>query len=89
MPQGRHPRSAFVPDFLLDKLSASSPENWELGDLVFAIIAGAVMALIVFGLPLAIIGLFTASILDRRNGKAIEGHQKSILADLGRSFPVE
>jgi hypothetical protein len=37
------------------------------GILVFAIIVGAVIALIVFGLPLAIIGLFIASILDRRN----------------------
>ena len=78
-----------MPDFLLDKLSAASAENRELGDLVFAIIAGAVMEPIVFGQPLAIIGLFTVSILDRRNGKATEGHYKLILAGLGRSFPVE
>jgi hypothetical protein len=76
-----------VPDFLLDKLSASA-ENWDSGDLVLAMVVGAVIALIVFGLPLAIIGLFIASILDRRNKRVTDDHQKSLLAGLRRTFPV-
>jgi hypothetical protein len=44
---------------------------------VLAILVGAAVALIVFGLPLAIIGLFVASILDRRNKRTVEGHQES------------
>ena len=56
---------------------------------MFAMFVGAVMALIVFGLPLAIIGLFFASILDRRNKRAAEGHQKSEFVGPGQSFPVE
>jgi hypothetical protein len=62
---------------------------WSWGILVFAIFVGAVMALIVFGLPLAIIGLFIASILDRRNKRAADGQQKSEFVGPGRSFPVE
>jgi hypothetical protein len=50
-------------------------KNW--GIFVFAIFVGAAVALIVFGLPLAIIGLFVASILDRGNKRTVEGHQES------------
>jgi hypothetical protein len=45
--------------------------------VVFAIFVGAVVALIVFGLPLTIIGLFVASILDRGNKRTVERHQDS------------
>ena len=38
---------------------------------------GAAVALIVFGLPLAIIGLFVASILDRGNKRTVERRQDS------------
>jgi len=44
---------------------------------VLAIFVGAAVAFIVFGLPLAIIGLFVASILDRRNKRTVEGRQES------------
>jgi len=44
---------------------------------VFAMFVGAAVALIVFGLPLAIIGLFVASILDRGNKRTVEGHQET------------
>ena len=40
---------------------------------MFAIFVGAAVALIVFGLPLAIIGLFVASIIDRGNKATAEG----------------
>ena len=43
---------------------------------MFAMFVGAAVALIVFGLPLAIIGLFVASILDRGNKRTVEGHQQ-------------
>lgn len=39
---------------------------------MLAIFVGAAVALIVFGLPLAIIALFVASILDRRNKGTVE-----------------
>jgi hypothetical protein len=38
---------------------------------------GAFVALVFFGLPLAIIGLFIASILDRRNAISAEGFEAS------------
>ena len=44
---------------------------------MFAMCVGAAVALIVFGLPLAIIGLFIGSILDRGNKRAVEGHQET------------
>lgn len=44
---------------------------------MLAIFVGAAVAFIVFGLPLAIIGLFVASILDRRNKRTVEGRQES------------
>jgi hypothetical protein len=44
---------------------------------VLAIFVGAAVALIVFGLPLAITALFVASILDRRNKRTVEGRQES------------
>ena len=40
-------------------------------------VVGAFVALIVFGLPLAIIGLFIASTLDRRQGRFDEGFKAS------------
>ena len=40
-------------------------------------VVGAFMALIFLGLPLAIIGLFIASTLDRRGGKPPEGFAPS------------
>jgi hypothetical protein len=42
------------------------------GGAVLNMVVGAFMALIFFGLPLAIIGLFIASTLDRRGGRAPE-----------------
>ncbi len=40
-------------------------------------VVGAFVALIVFGLPLAIIGLFIAGILDRRNATSPEDFKAS------------
>jgi hypothetical protein len=40
-------------------------------------VVGAFVALIIFGLPLAIIGLFIASTLDRRQGRFDEGFRAS------------
>jgi hypothetical protein len=45
---------------------------------VLAILVGAAVALIVFGLPLAILALFLASILDRRNKRTVESAKKLI-----------
>jgi hypothetical protein len=40
-------------------------------------IIGAVLALIFIGLPLGIVWLFVASILDRRNTRDVDGHHES------------
>lgn len=42
---------------------------------MFAMIVGSVPALIFIGLPVAIIGLFILSILDRRNKRPVEGYK--------------
>ena len=59
---------------------------------MFAIFVGAAVALIVFGLPLAIIGLFVASIIDRGNKATAEGRPDSEVrrpeASLRRSTKV-
>jgi hypothetical protein len=44
---------------------------------VLDLVVGAFVALIVFGLPLAIIVLFIASTLDRRQGRFDEGFKAS------------
>jgi hypothetical protein len=44
---------------------------------VLEMVVGAFVALIFIGLPLAIIGLFIASTLDRRHAKPPEGHTES------------
>jgi hypothetical protein len=47
-----------------------SGKNSQVGsDAVLNMVVGAFLALIFFGLPLAIIGLFIASTLDRRGGR--------------------
>jgi hypothetical protein len=38
-------------------------------DLVLNFVAGMILALVLFGLPVAIIGLFFASVVDRRNAR--------------------
>lgn len=48
---------------------------------MLATIVGAVLALFFLGLPLAIIGLFVLSILDRRNRETIERPQEQPTAD--------
>ncbi len=50
---------------------------------MFATVVGAVLAFIFIGLPLAIIGLFIMSILDRRNKKTVEGYKESKLIGSG------
>jgi hypothetical protein len=47
-------------------------------------VSGALVALCFLGLPLAIIGLFIASALDRRNARAPQGFTAS--AGLGFGF---
>jgi hypothetical protein len=41
----------------------------EVGDVVFDMVIGGLVAALFLGLPLGIIGLFIASILDRRHTK--------------------
>jgi hypothetical protein len=43
------------------------PEKSEGWSVMFAIVVGFVLALIFFGLPLGIIGLFILSILDQKS----------------------
>jgi hypothetical protein len=61
----------FIAPFLLDKraIEVQWKEQPSRGDAVLNMVVGAFMALIFFGLPLAIIGLFIASTLDRRGGR--------------------
>jgi uncharacterized membrane protein len=47
--------------------------NAKSGGAVLNMVVGAFMALAFFGLPLAIIGLFIASTLDRRQARPPEG----------------
>jgi hypothetical protein len=42
-------------------------EKAKSGILVFNFVVGAILAFILIGLPIGIVGLFVASILDRRN----------------------
>jgi hypothetical protein len=51
--------------FLLDKVPGRSAEKEVGGYCMFAMVVGAGVALILIGLPLAIIGLFIMSIVDR------------------------
>lgn len=44
---------------------------------MFATIVGGALALVFIGLPLAIIGLFIQSILERRNARPAGGYQES------------
>jgi hypothetical protein len=44
------------------------------GDSVLDMVIGAFVALVFLGLPVAIIGLFIASTLDRRHAKPPEGY---------------
>jgi len=53
---------------------------------MFAMIVGSVLALIFIGLPLAIVGLFIVSILDRRNKKPVEGYKASKPVSPGHLF---
>jgi hypothetical protein len=63
--------------FLLDKPPAPSARKVKSGIHMFATIVGGALALIFIGLPLAIIGLFIQSLLERRNGRAPEGYKES------------
>ena len=49
----------------------------KLGGSVLGMIVGAFVAFVFLGLPLAIIGLFIASTLDRRDARAPEGYTAS------------
>jgi hypothetical protein len=59
---------------LLDKraIEVQVERTAKSGGAVLNMVVGAFMALIFLGLPLAIIGLFIASILDRRGGRPPE-----------------
>jgi hypothetical protein len=55
--------------FLLDKPPAQSARKSKSGIHMFATIVGGALALVFIGLPLAIIGLFIQSFLERGNAK--------------------
>ena len=61
-------------------------ETTKSGGAVLNMVIGAFMALIFLGLPLAIIGLFIASTLDRRGGRAPQGFAAS--RELSASAPM-
>jgi hypothetical protein len=44
---------------------------------MLAMLVGMLLALIFFGLPLAIIGLFVMSILDRRNKRTVRDDRET------------
>jgi hypothetical protein len=44
---------------------------------MLAMLIGMLLALTFFGLPLAIIGLFIMSVVDRRNKRAVQHDRKS------------
>jgi hypothetical protein len=57
----------------------------EVGRSMLEMVSGALVALCFLGLPLAIIGLFIASTLDRRNARAPQGFY-CVTAGLGFGF---
>jgi hypothetical protein len=73
-----HSRLNFL-DFSLDKLPIEVQwrEKRSRGCPVLEMKVGAFVALFFLGLPLAIIGLFIASTLDRRNSRPPEGFTAS------------
>ena len=64
-------------DFLLDKPPAPSARKVRSGIHMFATIVGGALALVFIGLPLAIIGLFIQSLLERRNKRPAASEVKS------------
>ena len=58
----------------------------ELGDAMFAVIAGMVLALFFLGLPLGIIGLFVMSIIDQKRPGASRKDRK--LTAIGQTIVV-
>jgi hypothetical protein len=63
--------------FLLDNLPARSARKVKSGIHMFATIVGGALTLVFIGLPLAIIGLFIQSLLERRNKRPVIGYGKS------------
>ena len=63
--------------FLLDKPPARSARKVKSGIHMFATIVGGALALVFIGLPLAIIGLFIQSLLERRNKRPAASEVKS------------
>jgi hypothetical protein len=63
--------------FLLDKRHAPSARKLKSGIHMFATIVGGALALVFIGLPLAIIGLFIQSLLERRNARPPAGDRQS------------
>jgi hypothetical protein len=63
--------------FLLDNLPARSARKMKSGIHMFATIVGGALTLVFIGLPLAIIGLFIQSLLERRNKRPVIGYGKS------------
>jgi hypothetical protein len=49
----------------------------EVEEIMLAMLVGMLLAFAFFGLPLAIIGLFAMSILDRRNKRTVQDHGES------------
>jgi predicted lipid-binding transport protein (Tim44 family) len=49
----------------------------EVGGIMLAMLVGMLLALAFFGLPLAIIGLFIMSILDRSNKRTVRDYRES------------
>jgi hypothetical protein len=61
-------------DFLLDKPATDVQWNGaDLGGVVLNMIVGAFLAFVFVGLPLAIMALFIASIIDRRGARPPKG----------------
>jgi hypothetical protein len=73
---------------LLDKraIEVQWEEQPSQGNAVLNMVIGAFMALIFLGLPLAIFGLFIASTLDRRGGRAPQGF--AVSRELSASGPT-
>jgi hypothetical protein len=53
----------------------------DVGVIMFAEFVGFLLALCLFGLPLAIIGLFILSIIDQSDKRTVESNQSSHLSD--------
>ncbi len=49
----------------------------DVGDIMLAEFVGFLLALCLFGLPLAIIGLFILSIIDQSDKPPVESNQKT------------